>query len=124
MSSEPIEHDGVQLTPRSLLRELLERHVSTCDRDRTVVRVSFRGESVPGGEHAVDIVEHYDEARGLTAMARLTSWPSATISLMQCRGEIAPGVTPQETSVDPASFLARLQARGVHISGLAARTET
>lgn len=117
MSERELEIEGSTIVPRQLLRSVIEKHLPICERDRTIVRVVFHGSNIPGGSHVIDIIEEHDEGTNLTAMARLTAWPAATISLMQCRGEIATGVKPQEISVNPDMFLAQLTQRGIKIRG-------
>lgn len=86
----------------------------------TVVRVEFSG---PDGEqqrvHRLDIIDTYNADQQLTSMMRMTAFPAAIVSQMQCDGRItARGVVPQERCVDANAFVDELVRRGVSITGL------
>ncbi|MCC7124096.1 MAG: saccharopine dehydrogenase NADP-binding domain-containing protein [Acidobacteria bacterium] len=119
MSDAPVQVDGVNVVPRRLLGDAIERHVPICERDRTVCRVTFSGRDGSGPRtQALDVIDTFDEATGLTAMMRTTAFPAATTSLMQCHGEVLrPGVLPQERVLDPDRYMERLLATGIDVSG-------
>jgi lysine 6-dehydrogenase len=115
-SSDPIDLDGVRVVPRQLTAQRIAASVPLCERDRTVVRVEFVG---AGRTHRLEVIDEYDAESGLTSMMRMTAFPAAIISQMQCDGRIATrGVIPQEIAVDSDVFVRELQARGVTIKGV------
>lgn len=115
-SSEPIDVDGVRVIPRRLTAQRIAAAVPLCERDRTVVRVEFAG---AGKMHRLEIIDEYDAPSDLTSMMRMTAFPAAIISQMQCDGRIAKkGVVPQEVAVDSETFIREFQARGVKIKGV------
>jgi lysine 6-dehydrogenase len=119
-SSEPVTAGDSRMTPRQLTAAGIVNNVPLCERDRTVVRVEFTGrEGENERQHRLDIVDEYDAVSGLTSMMRMTAFPAAIISQMQCRGEIAAhGVVPQELAVDAGAFVAELGKRNIDIAGL------
>jgi lysine 6-dehydrogenase len=115
-----VEVDGEQVVPRHVLRALIERYLPVCARDRTVCRVTFSGRDLQRTRsHALEVIDTFDEATGLTSMMRTTAFPAATVVVMQCAGEVARmGVLPQERVLDPDRYLERLLATGLRVSGL------
>lgn len=116
LSWEPIDLDGVQISPRALLSRQIEQHVPMCDRDTTVVVVRFTG--AHDRVHELRIIDHFDEETGLTAMMRTTAFPAAIVSQMQCSGRVSElGVIPQERAIDCDIFLDELESRAITIHG-------
>jgi len=95
----------------------MERRLPLCERDRIIAQVRF--ESVDRQRsHELLVIDEYDEHSGLTAMMRMTAFPAAIVSWMQCSGQVQAGVTPLELGVDCDVFLDQLERRGVTIVGL------
>jgi saccharopine dehydrogenase-like NADP-dependent oxidoreductase len=119
-ASEPMTLGDVQLIPRQMTARQIAEHVPLCQRDRTVVRVEFAGrEHGQARSHRLEIIDEYDPVNRLTSMMRMTAFPAAIISQMQCDGRITMrGVLPQEVAADPDQFVAELTRRGIAIRGL------
>ena len=119
-SSEAVKIDGREIVPRHLIADRILAAVPMCQRDRSVVRVEFAGmDKGAPRSHRLEIIDEYDSASGLTSMMRMTAFPAAIISQMQCDGRIRiRGVTPQEIAVDADEFVRELVSRGVKIEGL------
>lgn len=119
-SSQPVEIDGQPVVPRRLVANRILAKVPLGERDRTVVRVEFRGADARGTRvHRLDIVDEYDAAHGLTSMMRTTAFPAAIILQMACDGRITRrGVVPQELAVPPGPFVDELGGRKIQIKGL------
>jgi lysine 6-dehydrogenase len=119
-SGEAIEVDGARLSPRRMLGELLLRHLPADEPDVVLVLVEFRGR--PPGKSSLEtlryyIIDRFDEATGLSAMQRTTSFPASIIAQMMARGEtLAKGAIPQERCVPPESFVRELAARNIAIT--------
>jgi len=63
---------------------------------------------------AIRIVDRQDPATGLSAMTRMTGFPTAIIAEMLARGEVdRPGAVPQELVVPAGRMLDELRRRGV-----------
>jgi saccharopine dehydrogenase-like NADP-dependent oxidoreductase len=114
--SQPLKVGDATVVPRQLTAQAIADRVPVGERDRTVVRVEFAG----GDQvHRLDIIDDYDSTTGLTSMMRMTAFPAAIVSQMQCDGRItARGILPQERCVDADAFVAELVRRQISITGL------
>lgn len=91
LSQEPIEIDGVKIAPKHFLDTLLYPKVrmEEGERDITLFRVDVHGVKNGKPRHLrADMVDHYDERRGFTSMARTTATTGAIVARMVARGEI------------------------------------
>lgn len=118
-SSEAIDVEGRPVSPRRVLGELLLRHLPADEPDVVLILVEFRG-TIAGKSSAETlryyIIDRFDEATGLSAMQRTTSFPASIIAQMMARGEtLEKGAIPQERSVPPESFVKELDARNIKI---------
>ncbi|MBD3299403.1 MAG: hypothetical protein GF341_12150 [candidate division Zixibacteria bacterium] len=119
-SSQPVTVGDATVVPRQLTASAIRDHVPEGEDDMTVVRVEFAG---PDGEqhrvHRLDIIDTYNAEQQLTSMMRMTAFPAAIVSQMQCDGRItARGVVPQERCVEGNTFVEELVKRGIAITGL------
>jgi lysine 6-dehydrogenase len=115
-SSEKITVDGVSVAPRRVLGDLLVRNLPADEPDVVLVRVEFVGD---GRRLRYDIIDHYDETTGLSAMMRTTAFPASIVALMMARGQTTQkGALPQERCIPPELFMQELAKRNivVHIS--------
>ena len=63
------------------------------------------------------MVEYLDWRSGLTAMQRLTGFPTAIAATMLARGDASrAGAVPPEEAFAPGPFLAALRERGITIN--------
>ncbi|MBP9664046.1 MAG: saccharopine dehydrogenase NADP-binding domain-containing protein [Pyrinomonadaceae bacterium] len=112
-SSEPITADFQDVIPRKVFGELLQKHLPADGPDYVLVRLEFVGD---GRRLRYDIVDKFNEATGLSAMMRTTAFPASIIAQMMARGDInVRGATPQETAIDPETFVEELTRRGINI---------
>jgi len=91
LSREPVEVDGVQVAPKSVLDAVLYPHVKMeeGERDITLFRVEAKGEKDgQPHEYQFETVDRYDEALGFTSMARTTGFTGASIARMVARGDL------------------------------------
>jgi lysine 6-dehydrogenase len=117
-STDHVEVDGVAITPRRVLSEMLLRRLPADEPDVVLIRVEFRGRLTNGDEGALryDIIDRFDERKGLSAMMRTTAFPASIIAQMMARGETTEkGAIPQERCVPPGLFVAALAARDIRI---------
>lgn len=119
-SSEEIQAGGARTTPRRVLGEMLVRHLPSDEPDVVLILVEFRG-SRKGGNKSETlryyIIDRFDEATGLSAMQRTTSFPASIIAQMMARGEtLEKGAVPQERCVPPEAFVRALDARNIRIT--------
>jgi lysine 6-dehydrogenase len=122
-STDLIEVDGLTITPRRVLSEMLLRRLPADEPDVVLIRVEFRGRlsdstaEGTAGALRYDIIDRFDERKGLSAMMRTTAFPASIIAQMMARGEITQkGAVPQERCVPPDLFVAALAARDIRIN--------
>ena len=117
-SRQKIEVEGQMVEPRSLLKAVLDKNLSSTDLDMVLVRVTLDGFKRGKKSSLVyEIVDKQDTRSGLTAMMRTTAFPAAIIAWMAAAGRIEKrGVAPQEVVVNPTLFLPELKKRGIHLT--------
>ena len=122
LSAEPVRVDGVELEPRRFLAALLSPLLELGEeKDLTVMRVDVVGEK--NGEevqHTFHLIDYYNEAQGITSMARTTGYTASVVTQMVARGEVeGRGVIPPERlGMDQRLFeliLRGLSERDIHI---------
>lgn len=119
-STEPVDVDGVKVVPREVAISVLDKALRLGDeRDVTVLRVDVVGRKDGKDlERSFVMVDHFDEERGVTSMARTTAYTAAIVARMVGRGDIKErGVVPPETAVVKAykKFVSELEDRGIRI---------
>jgi lysine 6-dehydrogenase len=63
-----------------------------------------------------ELLDYYDEARGISAMMRTTGFSLSITGQMQARGEITPpGVWTPDECVPAVRYVEELERRGVHV---------
>jgi lysine 6-dehydrogenase len=121
LSDEPIDVDGVQVSPKRLLDALLYPHVQMQedDRDLTLLRVTVIGEE--NGQRCirrVEMVDRFDETLGFTSMARVTAFTASIVARMVGRGELTgAGLTTPEKLITGPHFtrlVEELAAMNIH----------
>ncbi|NMC45039.1 MAG: Gfo/Idh/MocA family oxidoreductase [candidate division Zixibacteria bacterium] len=116
-SWEKIAVEGVKVSPRNVLKAVLDKNLSFDEPDVSLVRITTEGKI--GGKRKrliSEIIDRYDRRTGLTSMMRCTSFPVTIIAVMAASGQIAVrGVVPQEKAVDPDIFESELAKRKIII---------
>ena len=115
--STPVEIDGARIAPRKVLAHCMDRALALPGDD--VVLVLCWAEGWRDGKatrHSVRIVDRHDRNTDLSAMMRMTGFPTAIIATMLASGEInAPGARRQELIVPGDRMLAELRRRNVAV---------
>ncbi len=125
ISEEPVDYEGTKVIPRELFHKIIYPIVKfdtdAGDRDLTVLLV--RVEGVKDGKEVVieyDMVDFYDEKRGITSMAKTTGFSAAIIARMLGRGAITEkGIQWPVRVVYGELFeelLSKLRERGVEVT--------
>ena len=118
-ASEAVAVGDVQVSPRRLLGELLNRHLPADEPDLVFIRLEFAGELAGGGgakRLRYDIIDRFDPRTGLSAMQRTTAFPASLVAQMMAQGlTTRRGAVPQERCIPPDAFVAALAARGIRI---------
>ena len=129
LSFEPVEVDGINVTPKHVVDAVLYPHVKMqeADRDVTVFRVEVVGQKdgYPARSR-VDMLDRYDEELGFTSMARVTAFTGAIVARMAARGAFdATGwTTPEKVLTGDlfAELVAELARAGVFLTETEERT--
>ncbi len=111
----PIKVKGKEIVPReAFIATVSPKLTKPQGRDLVALRVDVRG---PNGKHASwELLDYYDEARGISAMMRTTGYSLAITGLMQADGRIASrGVRTPDEAVPFGAYVQELKARGVEI---------
>lgn len=123
LSRDPIEFRGVKITPFEAFSKVIHPKVrlEKGEKDITVLRVIVDGvKDAHRTLYTFDMVDHYDEERGITSMAKTTSYTAAIVARMLGRGEIAEkGLVPPLKAIRESLFhklLGELAERGVNIN--------
>ena len=111
----PVKVKGKDVVPRDLFIAAVSPKLTKSEgRDLVALRVEVRGRA--GERAAWQLLDYYDEARGISAMVRTTGYSLAVTGLMQVEGRIAArGVRTPDEAVPFADYVAELGKRGVEI---------
>jgi len=91
LSEKPVEVDGVQVAPKSVLDAVLYPHVKMeeGERDITLFRTEVKGEQDgQPRKYLIETVDRYDDVLGFTSMARTTGFTGAIVARMIARGDL------------------------------------
>ncbi len=120
---EPIEIGGQKVAPLALTSQLLFKQwrMKKEDRDITVMQVVLSGRK--GKEkvtYQYDLVDHYDEGKGITSMARTTGYTCTIVARQLLKGLFnKQGICPPEliggTEGTFEDLLSEYHKRGIHL---------
>jgi len=116
-SAPRIFRDG-KVAPRELLAGLLQEKLDLPGRDVVLLLTEAEGWDAEGAavRKTVRIIDHHDETNNISAMMRMTGYPTAIIAWMLASGEInAPGARCQELVVHGDRMIEELRRRKVSI---------
>ncbi|UCE75448.1 MAG: saccharopine dehydrogenase NADP-binding domain-containing protein [Methanomassiliicoccales archaeon] len=99
LETEPIKIGDVDVSPRDVLSALLEPKLTQSDvKDVGIIRIKCVGrKDGRPAEAIVELIDHYDEDTGFTAMQRLTGWHASIVAILSAQNRIRKGVVPVET---------------------------
>ena len=117
LDQEPVEVKGHKVAPRDVaIAAMGPRLTKPKGRDLVALRVEVTG--TKGGRPTVigfELVDRYDEAKGISAMMRTTGYSLAITGLLQAGGRIAPGVHTPDECMPAEIYIAELAKRGIDI---------
>ncbi len=107
------------MLPREMLHTLLEPKIRAKpgEADLVIVRVLAKGRK--NGDTAQvqsDLIDHYDEATGFTAMERTSGWDGSIKAILNAQRVTPRGVNPAETAVPGPRYVAELHKRGFSLT--------
>jgi len=117
LDDKDVSHRGGTVNPRAFFVEQAAPRLTNPEGDDVVVaRAEVAGRRGNQPHHVrYDVVDHYDDATGFTAMARTTGFSLSVTALMQARGHVAgPGVRTPDEALPSRRFMGELAQRGVH----------
>lgn len=118
LDMNPIDVKGVKVAPRDVaVAAMRPRLTRPNGKDLVALRVIVRG-SAGGKKKAIEfeLVDRYDEARGISAMMRATGYSLSITGQLQARGEIRPaGVHTPDECIPFNSYIDELRRRGLDI---------
>ncbi len=111
----PVAVNGTKIVPRDAFIAIVSPKLTKpVGRDLVALRVVVRGKS--GSQVAWQLLDYYDEVRGISAMMRTTGFSLAITGLMQVDGRVsARGVHTPDVAVPFGDYVAELARRGVQI---------
>jgi lysine 6-dehydrogenase len=119
LNPDPIEVDGVRISPRQLLHALWDPQIRADPdtRDLILIHILARGQK-NGRTHEVivQLLHYYDEETGFTAMEQATGWHASIMTHAIARGEVRPGVVPVEDAMAGSAFVAQAAKRGFNVT--------
>ncbi|MGQ9521810.1 MAG: saccharopine dehydrogenase family protein, partial [Anaerolineae bacterium] len=114
----PIRVGDVEIVPREVFHALFEPKVTfPGDKDTVIVRVRAVGKKDGrDAEAMVELIDHFDEATGFTAMERATGWSAAIVAEMMAHGLTPRGAGGVETFVPARLFVEEMRRRGLSVA--------
>jgi lysine 6-dehydrogenase len=115
---EPVDVKGVKVAPRDVaVATMGPRLTKPKGKDLVALRVSVKGEKDGKPKTmSYELVDKYDEERGISAMMRTTGYSLSITGQMQARREVGPaGVHTPDESMPAEKYIAELAKRGVRI---------
>ena len=116
---EPIEVNGVKVSPRDMLHTLLDPKLRAKpgEPDLVIVRVLAKGrKDGHAAQVLLDLIDRFDETTGFTAMERTTGWDGSIKAIMNAQGVTPRGVNPAELAVSGPLYVAELRQRGFNLT--------
>ena len=115
---EPIDVKGVRVVPRDVAIAAMTPRLTKRDgKDLVALRVTVSGrKSTEPKAVTYELVDRYDEERGISAMMRTTGYSLSITGQMQARGEVKPaGVHTPDECIPGEKYISELKKRGVDI---------
>ena len=118
LDQEPVDVKGMKVIPREVFVSVVGPKLSKPKgRDLLALRVTIAGTSA--GAPAVrqfDLIDRYDETRGISAMMRTTGYSLSITGQMQATGRVTPpGVWTPDECIPAESYIAELRQRGMDV---------
>ena len=114
----PLKVKGKEIVPRdAFIAAVSPKLTKPAGRDLVALRVDVKSSN--GKRASWELLDYYDEARGISAMMRTTGYSLSITGLMQADGRItARGVQTPDEAVPFAEYIAELRRRGVEVREL------
>jgi lysine 6-dehydrogenase len=119
---EPVDVKGVHVAPRdTFIATVGPRLKKPHGRDLVALRVEVHGAKKGKDKRlAWELIDHFDEERGISAMERTTGFSLAITGLMQARAQVnGAGVLTPDEAIPPDLYINELSKRGIRIRQIA-----
>jgi lysine 6-dehydrogenase len=118
---DPVEVKGVRVAPRDVALAVMSKRLTKPQgRDLVALRVVVEGTKDGAAvSRGWELVDRYDETRGISAMMRTTGYSLSITGQLQARGFVAPGVCTPDECVPAERYVAELATRGIDIKQIA-----
>lgn len=126
LDKEPIEVEGVEISPRKFMIELLTPQITLeeGEKDLTIMRVEVSGfKDEEEKTYTFDLLDYYSEENNMTSMARTTGYTGSIVSQLLAQGKIEEkGIyAPEKIGLDDELFdevINELFKRNVNVDGV------
>lgn len=118
LEEEPIDVQGVKVSPREVLHTLLEPKIRAKpgEPDLVIVRVLAKGyKDGSKAQVLLDLIDRYDDQTGFTAMQRTTGWDGSLKAILNAHGVTPRGVHPAEVAVAGPLYAGEIRKRGLNL---------
>jgi lysine 6-dehydrogenase len=118
LDADPIDVKGVRVSPRDVAVTVMgPRLTKENGKDLVALRVTVRGKKGSAAKTIrYELVDRYDEERGISAMMRTTGYSLSITGQMQARCEVQPaGVHTPDECIPGDKYIAELRKRGIDI---------
>jgi lysine 6-dehydrogenase len=115
---DPVDVKGMRVSPRDVAVAAMGPRLTKPEgKDLVALRVTVRGKK-NGSEKTLkfELVDSYDEERGISAMMRTTGYSLSITGQMQARGEVQPpGVHTPDECMPAQRYIDELAKPGIEI---------
>ena len=117
LDQEPVEVKGHKVAPRDVaIAAMGPRLTKPKGRDLVALRVEVTGtKGMTSTTVGFELVDRYDESKGISAMMRTTGYSLAITGLLQAAGKIAAGVHTPDECMPAELYMSELAKRGIDI---------
>src|SRR5215217_3243571 len=118
LDTHPVDVKGIKVVPRDLvIAALTPKLTKPHARDLVALRVTVEGTKDGKSKRlGWELIDFYDQARGISAMMRTTGYSLSITGQMQARGEVRPtGVHTPDECMPAERYIAELGKRGINI---------
>ena len=115
---EPVDVKGTKVVPRDLFVSLVgPKLTKLAAKDVLALRVTVTGtKDGTAATRRFDLIDHFDERHGISAMMRTTGYSLSITGQMQARGQVTPpGVWTPDECMPAVAYIAELRKRGMNL---------
>jgi lysine 6-dehydrogenase len=115
---EPVDVKGLHVTPRdAFIATVGPRLRKPNARDLVALRVAVQGIKQGSSKTITfELLDYFDEKRGISAMERTTGYSLAITGIMQVRQQVTgAGVLTPDEAMPPEPYIGELAKRGINI---------